>query len=200
MGRSEAASGLERPGEVINQVADSGADAIITTYGIARAFGVELARLGLIMRTDRRLQLDPMSGQRLFTVGCDCAWAPMRRRHTLGPGHANRKSRQISGCPAWPATAIAGVILVAGWCRQLRQPAGSLENHQLAAFQLGYAVDILKPVLRSLQAGLAILLHRSSCPEARMSEATDHQVRMVATGRSSRHRAQCRERPDPGRR
>lgn len=51
-GAIQGPKGLERPGEVIRQVEAGGADAILTTYGIARAFGKELARLGLIIRTD----------------------------------------------------------------------------------------------------------------------------------------------------
>ena len=150
-GAIQGPSGLERPGEVINQVADGGADAIITTYGIARAFGVELARLGLIMRTDggsSTIGPDVSASAPLFTVedalrlGADGVVA------NAGPGHAN-EVRQIEwlstlagDCDRW------GVILVAEMV-----PGGfdsppefrTLENHQLAArFGSEYGADILK--------------------------------------------------------
>ena len=51
-GAIQGPKGLERPGEVISKVAAGGADAILTTYGIARVFGKELAPVGLIIRTD----------------------------------------------------------------------------------------------------------------------------------------------------
>ena len=51
-GAIQGPKGLERPGEVIRQIADGGADAVLTTYGMVRTFGKELAPLGVIMRTD----------------------------------------------------------------------------------------------------------------------------------------------------
>lgn len=44
--------GLEKPGATIALVAAGGADAILTSYGVARRFAVELAPLGLILRVD----------------------------------------------------------------------------------------------------------------------------------------------------
>ena len=44
--------GLEDPGRVIAQVAEGGADAVLTSYGVARRFARELAPLGLILRVD----------------------------------------------------------------------------------------------------------------------------------------------------
>jgi DhnA family fructose-bisphosphate aldolase class Ia len=44
--------GLERPAEVIARVIEGGADAVLTSYGIARRFARELAPLGLILRAD----------------------------------------------------------------------------------------------------------------------------------------------------
>ncbi|MGD9316861.1 MAG: orotidine 5'-phosphate decarboxylase [Anaerolineae bacterium] len=44
--------GLEDPGWTIAQVAEGGADAILTSYGVARRFARELAPLGLILRVD----------------------------------------------------------------------------------------------------------------------------------------------------
>lgn len=45
-------AGLEQPGETIAKVAAGGADAILTSYGVARRFAAELAALGLILRVD----------------------------------------------------------------------------------------------------------------------------------------------------
>ncbi|MCB9120091.1 MAG: hypothetical protein KIT77_11450 [Caldilinea sp.] len=45
-------AGLERPGETIAKVAAGGADAVLTSYGVARRFAGELAGLGLILRVD----------------------------------------------------------------------------------------------------------------------------------------------------
>ncbi len=44
--------GLEDPGQTIAQVAKGGADAVLTSYGVARHFARELAALGLILRVD----------------------------------------------------------------------------------------------------------------------------------------------------
>src|SRR5690349_19959135 len=44
--------GLEHPGETIKRIIAGGADAVLTTYGVARAFAKELAPLGLILRAD----------------------------------------------------------------------------------------------------------------------------------------------------
>jgi DhnA family fructose-bisphosphate aldolase class Ia len=45
-------AGLEDPGRVLEQVTDGGADAILTTVGVARHFAGLLARVGLILRCD----------------------------------------------------------------------------------------------------------------------------------------------------
>lgn len=45
-------AGLERPGEVLRSVVEAGADAILTTPGIATRFGDQLGRTGLILRAD----------------------------------------------------------------------------------------------------------------------------------------------------
>lgn len=44
--------GLEDPGKTIEKVAAGGADAVLTTYGVARHFARQLAPLGLILRSD----------------------------------------------------------------------------------------------------------------------------------------------------
>jgi DhnA family fructose-bisphosphate aldolase class Ia len=44
--------GLENPAETIAQIVTGGADAVLTSYGLARRFARELAPLGLILRVD----------------------------------------------------------------------------------------------------------------------------------------------------
>jgi DhnA family fructose-bisphosphate aldolase class Ia len=44
--------GLEHPARTIEQVIAGGADAVLTTYGVARTFARELAPVGLILRAD----------------------------------------------------------------------------------------------------------------------------------------------------
>jgi class I fructose-bisphosphate aldolase len=44
--------GLENPGETIAKVVAGGADAVLTTYGVASRFARELAPIGLILRAD----------------------------------------------------------------------------------------------------------------------------------------------------
>ena len=44
--------GLSNPGEIIREVKAGGADAVLTSYGIARKFNKELSSLGLIVRAD----------------------------------------------------------------------------------------------------------------------------------------------------
>lgn len=44
--------GLEKPGITIAKVKEGGADAVLTSYGVARRFARELAPMGLILRAD----------------------------------------------------------------------------------------------------------------------------------------------------
>jgi DhnA family fructose-bisphosphate aldolase class Ia len=44
--------GLEDPGRVISQIVAGGADAVLTSYGVARCFARELAPIGLVLRLD----------------------------------------------------------------------------------------------------------------------------------------------------
>ncbi len=44
--------GLEDPGKTIQSIVAGGADAILTTYGVVRHFSKELAKIGVILRTD----------------------------------------------------------------------------------------------------------------------------------------------------
>ncbi len=143
--------GLERPAEVIRQVIAGGADAILTTYGIARSFARELAPVGLILRTDggqSTIGPDISESAPLYDVedalrlGADGVVA------NAGPGHRNEVKHMewlaalASDCDRW------GVVLVAEMV-----PGGfdsgpefrTLANHQLAArFGSEYGADLLK--------------------------------------------------------
>lgn len=44
--------GMEQPAETLRKIVSGGADAILTTYGMARRFASEIASLGLILRLD----------------------------------------------------------------------------------------------------------------------------------------------------
>jgi len=44
--------GLEKPGEVIRKARAGGADAILTTYGVATRFAKEIGSMGLVLRVD----------------------------------------------------------------------------------------------------------------------------------------------------
>ena len=110
---SRGRRGWNGPGEVIRKVADGGADAILTTYGMARTFGKELAPLGVIIRTDggaSTIGPDISQSAPLYSVedalrlGVDGVVA------NAGPGHRNEVSTW-SGWQAWPPNAIGGV-----WC------------------------------------------------------------------------------------
>ena len=46
------AKGMEQPGKTLQKIVAGGADAILTTYGMANRFAKEIASLGLIMRLD----------------------------------------------------------------------------------------------------------------------------------------------------
>lgn len=144
-------NGLERPGEVIRQVIAGGADAILTSYGVARNFGKELAPVGLIVRTDGGASVigpDVSESAGLYKVedalrlGADGVVA------NAGPGHRNEVKHMewmaslSSDCDRW------GVVLVAEMV-----PGGfdsgaefrTLENHKLTArFGSEYGADILK--------------------------------------------------------
>jgi class I fructose-bisphosphate aldolase len=43
---------LENPGEIITKAVNSGADALLTTFGVAQHFQKEIGRIGLILRID----------------------------------------------------------------------------------------------------------------------------------------------------
>ncbi len=143
--------GLERPGDVIKKVADGGADAIITSYGIAREFAKELAPLGLIVRTDggsSAIGPDVAASAPLFSVedalrlGADGVVA------NAGPGHSY-EVRQIewlttlaSDCDRW-GVVLVGEMMPGGF--DSAPEYRTLANHQLAArFGSEYGADILK--------------------------------------------------------
>jgi DhnA family fructose-bisphosphate aldolase class Ia len=150
-GAIQGPKGLERPGEVIRQVIAGGADAILTTYGIARSFARELAPVGLILRTDggqSTIGPDISDSAPLFSVDDALALGADGVIANAGPGHRNEirhmewLSSLASDCDRW------GLVLVAEM-----MPGGfdsgpeyrTLANHQLAArFGSEYGADLLK--------------------------------------------------------
>ena len=150
-GAIQGPKGLERPGEVISKVVAGGADAILTTYGIARAFGKELAPVGLIIRTDGGAstigpdvsESEGSTRSRTLYAWVPTAWFAMR-------GQATRtRSSTSSGCPGSSSDCDRwGVVLVGEMV-----PGGfdsgpefrTLENHKLTArFGSEYGADLLK--------------------------------------------------------
>lgn len=144
-------AGLERPDRLIPELIAGGADAILTTYGMARSFAKELARTGLILRTDggaSTIGPDITTATPIYSVedalrlGADGVVA------TAGPGH-KEELQQLewlaelsSACDEW------GVVLVGEMV-----PGGfdsgpafrTLANHQLAArFGSEFGSDLLK--------------------------------------------------------
>ena len=64
--------GLEKPGEMISRVADGGADAILTTFGIGSKFGKEIGKMGFILRADggsSKLSKEAAASSLLYSVG-----------------------------------------------------------------------------------------------------------------------------------
>jgi len=143
--------GLERPGEVIQQVIAGGADAILTTYGIARTFGKELAPAGLILRTDggaSTIGPDVTTATPIYSVedalrlGADGVVA------TAGPGHRDEMNqlewlaKLSSDCDAW-GMVLVGEMVPGGF--DSGPEFRTLENHKLAArFGSEFGADLLK--------------------------------------------------------
>jgi DhnA family fructose-bisphosphate aldolase class Ia len=150
-GAIQGPKGLERPGEVIRQVADGGADAILTTYGMVRSFSKELARLGVIMRTDggsSTIGPDISQSAPLYSVEDALRLGVDGVVCNAGPGHRNEVQHMewmaslASECDQW------GMVLVA----ELK-PGGfdsgpefhTLDNFMLAArFGSEYGADLIK--------------------------------------------------------
>jgi DhnA family fructose-bisphosphate aldolase class Ia len=64
-------TGLEQPGGVFQQVVQGGADAVMTTYGLAQHFAAELSAVGLILRVDggvSRLGTRAWRGRPIFSA------------------------------------------------------------------------------------------------------------------------------------
>jgi DhnA family fructose-bisphosphate aldolase class Ia len=90
------AAGIARPGETIRQAIAGGADAILCTFGVAREFAKELARVGVILRSDggsssigpRPTYATPVySVEDALRLGADGIVT------TAGPGHADEMSQ-----------------------------------------------------------------------------------------------------------
>jgi DhnA family fructose-bisphosphate aldolase class Ia len=44
--------GMEKPGEVLRQIRDGGADAVLTTYGVVTRFAEDIGDMGIVLRVD----------------------------------------------------------------------------------------------------------------------------------------------------
>jgi DhnA family fructose-bisphosphate aldolase class Ia len=144
-------SGLEQPGVLIPKLIAGGADAILTTYGLARAFAKELAPVGLIVRTDggaSTIGPDVTTATPIYGVEDALRLGADGMVATAGPGHRDELhqlewlAELSSDCDTW------GVVLVGEMV-----PGGfdsgpafrTLENHKLAArFGSEFGSDLLK--------------------------------------------------------
>jgi DhnA family fructose-bisphosphate aldolase class Ia len=144
-------SGLECPGEVIRQVAAGGADAIITTFGLARAFAKELAPLGLILRSDggaSTIGPDVTTARPIYGVDDALRLGADGLVATAGPGHPHELeqlewlAKLSSGCEAW-GLVLVGEMVPGGF--DSGPEFRTLENHKLAArFGSEFGSDLLK--------------------------------------------------------
>jgi DhnA family fructose-bisphosphate aldolase class Ia len=150
-GAIQGPRGLERPGEVIRKVAEGGADAILTTYGMIRTFSKELAPLGVIMRTDggaSTIGPDISQSAPLYSVEDALRLGADGVVCNAGPGHRNEVQHMEwvaslgAACDQW------GMVLVAEM-----KPGGfdsgpefhTLDNFALAArFGSEYGADLIK--------------------------------------------------------
>ncbi len=81
--------GLEAPAHILDEIVAGGADAVLTTYGVAMRFARELASLGLILRLD-------MGGTKLGQMG---PGVPM-----FGVDDALRVAADAAAVSAFPGT------------------------------------------------------------------------------------------------
>ena len=185
--RDPGAEGLERPGEVISKVAAGGADAILTTYGIARVFGKELAPVGLIIRTDggaSTIGPDVSESAGLYSVEDALRVGVDGVVCNAGPGHKNEVkhiewlSRLSSDCDRW------GVVLVGEMV-----PGGfdsgpefrTLENHKLTA-RFGSRVwrrSAQDAILRPFRGGRELVLHPPSVVPGGSKMSEEQLITMV---------------------
>ncbi len=150
-GAIQGPKGLERPAEVIRQVIGGGADAILTTYGIARTFAKELAPAGLILRTDggsSTIGPDISESAGLYSVEAALRLGADGVVANAGPGHRNEVkhmewlSALASDCDRW-GMVLVGEMVPGGF--DSGPEFRTLANHQLAArFGSEYGADLLK--------------------------------------------------------
>ena len=113
-------AGLERPGEVIEQVVAAGADALLTTAGIAARFGERLGRAGLILRADGGATVrDPqpagrrsiLSIERALRLGAD----GLACMGMIGASHESASlqllSELVDECGRWGLPVLAEMLV-----------------------------------------------------------------------------------------
>jgi DhnA family fructose-bisphosphate aldolase class Ia len=132
-------SGLERPAEVIRQITAGGADAVLTTYGLARAFSRELAPLGLILRSDGAVTMagpDWTSAAPIYGVEDALRLGADGIAATTGPGHKNEReqlawlAKLSSECDRW-GLVLMGEMVPGGF--ESGPELRTLEHHRRAA-------------------------------------------------------------------
>jgi DhnA family fructose-bisphosphate aldolase class Ia len=144
-------NGLERPGEVIQKVIAGGADAVLTTYGVARSFARELAPIGLILRSDGAVSTvgpDYTSAAPVYGVEDALRLGADGIAATAGPGHANEReqlawlAKLSSECDRW-GMVLMGEMVPGGF--EGGPAFRTLEHHKLAArFGSELGCDLVK--------------------------------------------------------
>jgi DhnA family fructose-bisphosphate aldolase class Ia len=143
--------GLERPAEIIRQVSAGGADAILTTYGVARSFTQELAHTGLILRCDSgasTLGPDYTRATPIYTVADALRLGADGIAMTAAPGHPDERGQlewlgQLgSECDQW-GMALMGEMVPGGF--EGGPQYRTLDALKLAArFGSEYGCDLVK--------------------------------------------------------
>jgi fructose-bisphosphate aldolase, class I len=111
--------GLEYPDETIASVVAGGADAILTSYGIARMFARELAKVGLIVRADggaTGLSKNPGPGALMLSVEQSLRVDVDALAVSAFPGSAQEESslahlaRMIESAHNWDVPVMAEMV------------------------------------------------------------------------------------------
>jgi DhnA family fructose-bisphosphate aldolase class Ia len=132
-------NGLERPREVIQQIIAGGADAVLTTYGLARSFARQLTPLGLILRSDGAVTTtgpDWTSAAPIYGVEDALRLGADGIAATTGPGHKNEReqlawlAKLSSECDKW-GMALMGEMVPGGF--EAGPAFRTLEHHRSAA-------------------------------------------------------------------
>lgn len=131
--------GLEDPGWLIETVAAAGADAVLTTYGAARAFAERFGRMGLILRADGNgTTRNPRPGdwRRLFSaadalrLGADAVICMGLVGYPEEASSLRVLTELVNDCAAWELPVMAEMLAL------------GKDGGPAAAADIGYAVRI----------------------------------------------------------